>query len=102
MGVHVWDTCENIKNRGRRRRRNRKERRRWREHWQDTAAGLVQGRGWGSARVKDRQSEEGELDGEVVNVEQDRSWWRIGLCVLEGGEINKRGSGRKEESCRVL
>lgn len=52
MGVHVWDTSEErqeqreVKKEGRRRGR--------REHWRDTAAGLVQGRGWGSERLKDR------------------------------------------------
>lgn len=35
------------------------------EGWQATAAGLVQGRGWGSERgMRDGPSEEGGLDGE--------------------------------------
>lgn len=59
MGVHVWDTCE--KRQEQREDEEEEERRGWREHWEDSAAGVVQGRGWGSGRVKDRHTEEGEI-----------------------------------------
>ncbi len=37
-------------------RRKKGEKRGWSEHEQDTAAGLVQGRGWRSEGVEDRQA----------------------------------------------